>query len=173
MDIGNHLINASQSLLAEPIALLLLLGFVIWAGIFDIRELKITNRFNKVFFVTGLLLMVIGRAEGRFNLPIMLPSLDFGMSNIFGIILGFLILFVPAFVKNHPMGGDIKMTAVLGFWIGFQPLLFVLAFGLLLNAVYWLGAFYIWKDYGSKTLMPFAPFFALGVMALYGIGYFA
>jgi len=41
------------------------------------------------------------------------------------------------------------------------------------NLLYWTGAFYIWKDYGSKTLMPFAPFIALGALIFYGVSYFA
>lgn len=163
----NNLRDATSPLLYEPIALVVLAGFVIWAGIFDIRTLKISNRFNKVFLLTGLLFMGAGLIGA---LPAWIPSLSIGWTNIGGLIAGFLILFIPAFVKNHPMGGDIKMTAVLGFWIGFEPMLFVLIAGVVFNAVYWIGAFSIWKEYGKNTLMPFAPFFALGVLIVYGIG---
>jgi prepilin signal peptidase PulO-like enzyme (type II secretory pathway) len=163
----------TDPLLNEPVTLLLLIGFVLWAGFYDIKHLKITNRFNKVFFLTGLILMGVHQLEGVLNIPTVIPSLEMGWSNMGGMVIGFLILFIPAFFKNHPMGGDIKMTAVLGFWIGFTPMIAVLVVGVVLNAVYWMGAFSIWKDYGSKTLMPFAPFFALGVLVVYGIGYFA
>jgi prepilin signal peptidase PulO-like enzyme (type II secretory pathway) len=165
--------DTAVPLLNEPITLLVLIGFVLWAGIFDIKTLKITNRFNKIYLVTGLALMALHFAEKSWGLPELMPSLAFGWTNIWGMLAGFGFLFIPAFFKNHPMGGDIKMTAVLGFWIGFEPLLYVLFIGALLNAVYWMGAFSIWKEYGSKTLMPFAPFFALGVLVVYGIGYFA
>lgn len=162
-----NLKDATSPLLAEPIALLFLVGFVVWAGVFDIKTLKITNKFNEVFILTGLLFMGVGIFDA---LPAIVPSLSFDWTNLGGLCVGFLILFIPAFVKNHPMGGDIKMTAVLGFWIGLEPMLFVLLVGVALNALYWIGAFTIWKEYGSKTLMPFAPFFALGVLIVYGIG---
>lgn len=165
--ISNHVREATSPLLAEPIALLCLVGFVIWAGIFDVRTLKISNRFNKVFLLIGMLFMGLGFIS---LIPEIVPSLSFSWTNLGGMLAGFLILFIPAFVKNHPMGGDIKMTAILGFWIGFEPMMLVLIVGVALNALYWLGAFSIWKEYGRNTLMPFAPFFALGVLIVYGIG---
>lgn len=163
----NTLRDATSPLLAEPIALACLVLFTVWAGVFDIKTLKITNRFNQVFFLTGWMFMAIGFVTA---LPSIIPSLSLGWTNVAGMIAGFLILFIPAFFKNHPMGGDIKMTAVLGFWIGLEPMIFVLLVGVAANALYWMGAFSIWKEYGSKTLMPFAPFFALGVLVVYGVG---
>lgn len=159
--------EATNPLLAEPIALLCLAVFVIWAGIFDIRTLKISHRFNKVFLLTGMVFMGIGFIG---VMPDAVPSLSVGWTNLGGMLAGFLILFVPAYIKNHPMGGDIKMTAILGFWLGFEPMMMVLIVGVALNALYWIGAFSVWKEYGRNTLMPFAPFFALGVLIVYGIG---
>lgn len=173
MDFASELLRGGTApLLSEPIALLLLIGFTLWASIFDIKTLTITNRFNNVFFLTGIALMVIGWAGKYLPIPDIIPSIEFGWSNAGGFIIGFLILFIPAFIKNHPMGGDIKMTAVLGLWIGFTPMMGVLIVGVLLNGIYWYGAFSLWKEYGSKTLMPFSPFFMLGVLVVYSIGYF-
>ena len=159
--------EATSPLLAEPIVLICLVCFVVWAGIFDIKTLKINNRFNKVFLITGLVFMALGFIG---ILPPIIPSLTLGWTNVGGMLAGFLILFIPAFIKNHPMGGDIKMTTVLGFWIGFEPMMLVLMVGVATSALYWLGAFSVWKEYGRNTLMPFAPFFALGVLVVYGIG---
>ena len=173
MGFGSTLIREMTApLLSEPLTLLILIGFTLWASYFDVKTLTITNRFNNVFFLTGIALMVSHEVGKYLHVPAIIPSIEFGWSNIGGLVIGFLILFIPAFIKNHPMGGDIKMTAVLGFWIGITPMMGVLIVGVILNGIYWYGTFSIWKKYGSKTLMPFSPFFMLGVLVVYGIGYF-
>ena len=164
--------GATDALLSEPVTLLILLGFVVWAGVFDFKHLKITNRLNQVFLATGLALMLVHFLENHLGLPTWIPSLAFGWSNIGGLIAGFLFLFIPGFIKGHSMGGDIKHVTVLGFWIGFDPLLLVLIVATVGNALYWYGAFNVWKEFGKNTLMPFAPFFGLGLAVVFGIGYF-
>lgn len=171
-ELVNKITESSNTILVEPIVLLSLVGFTIWAGIYDIKTLKIKNKFNTVFFLTGLSFMLMYLIGLKVDLPEIIPTLSFGWTNVWGLVGGFLFVFVPAFIKNHPMGGDIKMSAIMGFWMGFTPVVFVLFIATIFNLLYWAGAFYVWKDYGSKTLMPFAPFFALGVMVFYGLGYF-
>ncbi|WP_442637633.1 prepilin peptidase [Rossellomorea marisflavi] len=166
------LVESSNRLTSEPIVVGALILFTIWAGIHDIKTLKIKNQFNLIFILFGIALMVLGFVGHKVNLPEIVPTLAFGWTNIWGMIGGFLFIFIPAFIKNHPMGGDIKISAVIGFWIGFTPVVFVLLIATIFNILYWLGALYVYKDYGSKTLMPFAPFIALGVMVFYGLGYF-
>lgn len=174
MDIfsASTIVELTNPLISTPLVLVTLWVFTIWAGIVDIKTLKIRNRFNLVFLLTGLSFMGLEWLGQFISLPSIVPTLSFGWTNFLGMLAGFFFIFIPAFAKNHPMGGDIKMSAVLGFWLGFGPLLYVLIFATIFNFAYWFGALYVYKDYGSKTLMPFAPFFALGVMVLYGLGYF-
>lgn len=166
------LLESSNRLTSEPIVIGVLVLFSIWAGIHDMKTLKIKNKFNLIFLLLGIALMILNFVGTKISLPEIVPTLSFGWTNIWGMIGGFLFIFVPAFIKNHPMGGDIKISAVIGFWIGFTPVVFVLFFATIFNMIYWIGALYVYKDYGRKTLMPFAPFIALGVMVFYGLGYF-
>lgn len=161
----------AQPLIDEPVVLFIFLAFLLYAGIKDYQTKTIKNTFNLTFLITGVVLMLFTFISDW--IPVALPSLAFGWGNIVGMVLGFLFLFIPAFAKNQPMGGDIKISAVVGFWLGFEAMTLVLLLATVLNLLYWLGAFYIWKDYGSKTLMPFAPFIALGAALFYGITYFA
>lgn len=163
-------INIAMPLIKEPLTLLIFLGFLIWAGVKDIQTLKIKDRFNLIFFSTGIILMFSHFLSKILDIDI--PGLMFGWQNIAGLILGFLFLFIPAFFKNQPMGGDIKISAVVGFWLGFEAMTVILFLATILNLIYWAGAFSIWKEFGSKTLMPFAPFIALGALFFYGVTFF-
>lgn len=160
----------ASPILQEPIVLAIFLGFLVYAGIRDYQTKLIRDKFNLLFFGTAVGLMVLTSVSHWLDFPF--PDLLFGWQNIVGMILGFLFLFIPAFVKNQPMGGDIKISAVVGFWLGYEAMMIVLLLATLLNILYWLGAFYVWKEYGSKTLMPFAPFIALGAVLFYSVTYF-
>lgn len=162
--------DIAQPLLNEPIVLFIFLGFLLYAGIKDYQTKTIKNQFNLIFFITAIILMALATLTHWTSID--LPTLSFGWANIIGMMLGFLFLFIPAFVKNQPMGGDIKISAVVGFWLGYEAMTLVLLLATVLNLLYWLGAFHIWKEYGSKTLMPFAPFIALGAALFYGVTYF-
>lgn len=158
--------------LINPLVVITFIAFLLYAGYHDIKTYKITNKFNKTFLLTGLafmLLEVISNLAGWENRFI--QGIDFGMTNIYGAIVGFLILFIPGMILNHAFGGDIKFIAVIGFWLGAGPVLFTLFIFIFVQIIYWLGAFYIWKDFGQKKTMAFGPFFAIGVVVLIIMSY--
>lgn len=163
-------IEFAMPLINEPISLLIFLGFLIWAGVKDIQTLKIKDKLNLIFFSTGIVLMFSHFVSKLLEVPI--PGLPFGWGNLTGLLLGFLFLFIPAFFKNQPMGGDIKISAIVGFWVGFEAMTLILLLGTIFNIIYWIGAFNVWKEFGRKTLMPFAPFIALGAIVFYGVAFF-
>jgi len=109
----NAVMKVAMPLIEQPISLLIFLGFLVWAGIRDIQTLKIKDKFNLIFFLTAVVLMISHLISVKTDIS--LPGIEFGWGNLAGFALGFLFLFIPAFFKNQPMGGDIKISAVVGF----------------------------------------------------------
>lgn len=160
----------ASPLLNEPIVLFIFISFLLYAGVRDFQTKLIRDKLNLFFLSTAIVLMVLTGLSDAFAFETI--RLEFGWSNIAGLVMGFLFLFIPAFIKNQPMGGDIKISAVVGFWLGYEAMIGVLLIATFANMLYWVGAFYVYKDFGSKTLMPFAPFIAIGALVFYGTAYF-
>lgn len=86
-----------------------------------------------------------------------------------GILLGGGSLYVIAggyylITKRVGMGGgDIKLLAMIGAFLGWQSLLFVIFSSSLLGSIIGIGAM-IKQRAGGKTVIPFGPFLAIGAM---------
>lgn len=111
------------------------------AAYIDFKSLTIPNKLNMLFFVIFLIFL--------FFLP---NKLD----HVYGALLGFFLLFIPAFIRNQPMGGDIKMSTVLGLYLGVKPLL-LLFFIVFLSAL----TFVLVRKFLTpiRKDFAFAPFF--------------
>jgi len=90
------------------------------------------------------------------------------INSVIGAAAGFLILWVPSFVyylltkKEGMGGGDLKLFAMIGAFLGFKPLFFILFFSSLAGVVVGLP-FIIWK--GSRNFpIPFGPFISLATI---------
>ena len=87
-----------------------------------------------------------------------------------GILVGGGILYSIAFgyyllTKRDGMGGgDIKLLAMIGAFLGWQSLLFVVFFSSLTGSVVGIGAM-LKQGKGGKTRIPFGPFLALAAMS--------
>ncbi len=87
-----------------------------------------------------------------------------------GILVGGGILYSIAFgyyllTKRDGMGGgDIKLLAMIGAFLGWQSLLFVIFFSSLTGSLVGIAAM-IKQGKGGKTRIPFGPFLALAAMA--------
>lgn len=121
----------------EKVSVLILL---LIASYFDSKEFRIPNKLNLGFFIL------------RFAL---IPLIGFSWGNIYGLIVGMLIILIPAMIKNKPMGGDIKMLGVLGLYLGVKNVLILLIGTVILAFLYFL-LIYIKKE--SKENIPLAPF---------------
>jgi leader peptidase (prepilin peptidase)/N-methyltransferase len=84
-----------------------------------------------------------------------------------GILFGGGILYAVAFsyyllTRREGMGGgDIKLLAMLGGFLGWQSLLYIVFFSSLTGSIVGVGTMIIQKS-GSRTRIPFGPFLALG-----------
>lgn len=114
------------------------------------------------------------------GIPIFLLAAVFVMKLRFlDAFLGFLIgggcLYVIAFVyelltKREGMGGgDIKLLAMIGAFLGWQSLLFVLLFSSLLGAVVGIAVM-LAKGQDMKYAVPFGPFLSAAAVAYIFIG---
>ncbi|MCI5195495.1 MAG: prepilin peptidase [Candidatus Electrothrix sp. AW5] len=108
--------------------------------------------------------ILIGFISSFFN-----PLVSWQESGL-GILLGGGILYAVA--KGYALltgrdgmgGGDIKLLAMIGAFLGYQCLLFVIFFSSLTGSLVGIAAMFQQKK-GGQTRIPFGPFLALGAMS--------
>ena len=125
----------------------------------DARAYIIPNEFTWGGLVIGL---VLTAAAGLETLP---PAL-------LGAVVGFAILWIVGVVgkwvfKEEAMGGgDIKMMAMVGAFVGWQGVLLTIFLGALAGTAIFLPLALV----GRKKLVPFGVFLALGAAVTYVVG---
>ncbi len=93
-------------------------------------------------------------------------SIPFRFS-VLGASVGFLLIFLIALLSRGGMGmGDAKLMALIGSFLGWQGVFFVLFLGSFFGAVGGLIYLYITKQ-GRKTPIPFGPSLALAALIIY------
>jgi leader peptidase (prepilin peptidase) / N-methyltransferase len=113
--------------------------------------------------VTGILLAVI-----RPYFTYIGPKFGF-LDALYGILIGGGVLFVIAYgyqlvAKREGMGGgDIKLLAMIGAFIGFKGVIFSLVSGSLFGTVIGIPLMLIKKE-NTKYAIPFGPFLSLGAL---------
>ena len=98
-----------------------------------------------------------------------LPGTIFWLDSLIGAIAGGGILFLVAVGYERMTGregmggGDIKLLAMIGAWMGWKPLPLVLLTSSLSGAV--IGALFIWfSGKGYRVQIPFGPFLSFGAI---------
>jgi len=92
------------------------------------------------------------------------------ISTLTGLIIGGGFLLLIAIVsKGGVGGGDIKLMAALGFWLGWEYTILSLLLSFIIGGVLSLGLLVL-KVKSKKDVIPFGPFLALGftITVLYG-----
>jgi leader peptidase (prepilin peptidase)/N-methyltransferase len=96
------------------------------------------------------------------------------LNSLIGVLLGGVFFYLMAWVgqalfKRESLGGgDIKLAAMLGAFLGWQKLLVVFFLSSLLGALVGLILIFAIKDFREKRIIPFGPFLALAsVLALF------
>ena len=125
----------------------------------DAREYIIPNEFTYGGLVIGLVLSAAG-------------GLDAVLSALIGAVVGFGILWLVgvagrwAFKEEAMGGGDIKMMAMVGAFVGWQGVLLTIFLGALAGTAIFLPLTLL----GRKKLVPFGVFLAIGAAVTYVIG---
>jgi len=90
------------------------------------------------------------------------------LNSILGAVSGFLILWLPSFIyyiitkKEGMGGGDLKLFAMIGAFLGVKPLFFILFFSSLFGVV--VGLPFILVKKNRDFPMPFGPFISLATI---------
>jgi leader peptidase (prepilin peptidase)/N-methyltransferase len=83
---------------------------------------------------------------------------------IIGMCLGGGLFFLVAFLSRGGMGGgDIKLVAMMGAFLGWREVLVTIFLGALLGAAVGVGLMLL-KKKGRKDPLPFGPFLAIGAL---------
>jgi len=97
------------------------------------------------------------------------------LDSLIGVIAGGGSLFLIAAVYERVTGregmggGDIKLLAMIGAWMGWRPLLLVVLIASLIGAIVG-SAFILIKGKGFHLRIPFGPFLSFGALLLFFFG---
>lgn len=124
-----------------------LLIMCLLASYTDFKEHKIRQRMVSVFLLIRFLLF--------FWYPVNLDT-------VLGGLVGFFLLFGPAFVLNtNHMAGDIKLAFVIGLWLGAVPMVVAWVVAVLCLIM---GIVIVGMILKKGEIVPFAPCLTIGVM---------
>ncbi len=159
----------------------LLTGFVY---LLVYQEFGLTTQ-GFLFFIFSSGLIVIGGIDAKHRLipdginlsgiviglgsALFLPQITF-MDALLGAVIGSgLFLLIAILTRGGMGGGDIKMMAFVGAFLGVKGVLLTIFVGSLFGSFYGLYLM-LFKNAHRKTAIPYGPFLALGafIIALYG-----
>lgn len=125
----------------------------------DAREYIIPNEFSLGGLVLGLLLAAAG-GLAAFQVAVLGAAIGFGLLWLVGAAGTW------AFKEEAMGGGDIKMMAMVGAFVGWQGVLLTIFLGALVGTLVFLPLMLM----GRKKLVPFGVFLAMGAVATYLFG---
>lgn len=127
----------------------MMLSFLIIISFIDYDYQLIYDKFLLWFLLSGLVMHFLLWQSDLINISI-------------GFLVGGLALFIVAIVSRGGMGGgDIKLSAVLGVWLGWPDILLMLFIAFILGGIISL-LLLIFKIKKRSDVIPFGPFIALG-----------
>lgn len=130
-------------LYSDPFVTAFLFFFCIKASYTDLRRMRIADDVNFFAIISGIGFHAVCIKN---------------VNALFGALVGFALLLIPAVIIGAQMGGDIKFCAGLGAWIGASNLLPVLIAAIIIFTLY-----AILTHHKAKDAIPFAPFLSCGV----------
>lgn len=145
----------------EPIILLLqeiLLVFGYIAALGDYREMRVPNRLVAMMFGVWILVMVPQLFLQTEKTIVLLISAVIG-----AVLSGALFLAVYAISKKGLGGGDVKLMAVSGLYLGVGDVLPAMLYGSVLAAIVGLVLILI-KKIGLRDAIPLVPFLYVGML---------
>lgn len=151
--IGTPAVN-NWELIYYALLLLVLSAF----AVYDAKHKRVPDLALACFLPFALLSLPLHATAGVF------PALPFWLSPMLGVLAGGGILLIAAMVTGGGIGGgDIKLTAILGFVYGPYGILFALLFATPLAM-----GFGLWEQRRTgnhRFSLPFVPFLAMGCCA--------
>lgn len=149
----------------KAVRYMILTVFMVFLGFIDQQKTIIPNKI--------LLMMVVIRAVLLGGEITVRPSLwmDLLKSAFGGMLLGFIIFLLARIFSRKSVGmGDVKLAAVLGWYLGGALIWFDLVISLSLAAIYSIVQL-IRKKLNMKDSIPLSPFFSVGTVLILLLGF--
>ena len=138
----------------QGIAALFIFSASLVVAIIDLEHYLILNSIVIVLFLAGVLFHFFSQ------------EITF-VSRLIGMIVGFTIpLFLALISRGGMGGGDIKLCAVMGFWLGFPGIFQALFLGSILGGIFGI-VLLITKKKNKKDPIPFGPFLVTGFLMIF------
>lgn len=138
-------------------------GFALWPRIFslllvlafiDLDHKVLPNVLTLPGLVSGLIFSLLG-----WTIPV--------VHSLVGAVLGFGVITLIVLVSKGGMGmGDAKLMALIGSFLGWIPVFYVIFWASALGAVVTIIYLYLTKQ-DRKTPVPFGPFLAVAALAYF------
>lgn len=144
---------------------LVLVVFLVLIGAIDLEKRIIPNKF--------LLVLVGIRAILLAGDILLYPSYwgELLISAFGGMLAGFLVFLLAYFISRKSIGlGDVKLIAVIGFYVGMSLIWSAMVAGLLLAGIYSCIQL-VRKKISMKDYIPLAPFLAAGTILIMLLGF--
>ena len=144
---------------------LILIVFLVPIGAIDFEKKIIPNKFLLVMIgVRGILLIGDMLAYPTYRVELLVSALS-------GMAIGFLVFLLAYFLSRKSIGlGDVKLVAVIGFYLGSSLIWSAMVGGLLLAGIYSCIQL-IRKKVSMKDAIPLAPFLSAGTIFIILMGF--
>ena len=147
-------IALKQSTIPEVMAGLVFFSLLAVLALIDLEHKVLPNALTVPGIILGLLFALLGWTT------------PFGTS-VIGAATGFLLIFVIALLSRGGMGmGDAKLMSMIGAFLGWKSVFFVLFGASLLGSIVGIIHLYLTKQ-GRRTPLPFGPFLATAALVIY------
>lgn len=149
----------------KAVRYMILTVFMVFLGFIDQQKTIIPNKLLLFMFVIRAVILA-----GEITVK---PSywLDILKSAGGGMLLGFLIFLLARIFSRKSVGmGDVKLAAVLGWYLGGSLIWFDIVVSLSLAALYSIVQL-ILKKLNMKDSIPLAPFFSVGTILILLLGF--
>lgn len=138
----------------ETIVSLTMISLLLIIGVSDTKYQIIPNKVLLPFFALALIERYL------------IPQNEYWWYPFAGFLVGFLPLFLLTEVKGQAMGGgDIKLFAIIGIFIGPFQVIAVLFVASVVALIYYLGMILMRRQ--SSKFIPFGPFIGIGTLLVY------
>lgn len=138
----------------EGITALLIFSFSLVVTLIDVEHYLILNNLVIFLFLCGFLFHFLSHEMSL-------------KERVLGMLVGFAIPFFLALISRGGMGGgDIKLCAAMGFWLGFPGIFQAIFIGALVGSIMGI-ILLLTKIKKRKDPIPFGPFLVLGFFTVF------
>ncbi len=163
--LGGYVMGIYQYHILKMVRYWILLYALVLLGILDAKEQVIPNRALLVLLGVRTLLLL----GDCICFPELLAQII--LSSATGLLGGGFLFLVAGIVARKGIGmGDVKLVAVMGYYLGFQVLMSDLVITMTLTMLGGM-AFLVFRRASLRSQMPFAPFAAVGSIITILLGF--